>query len=394
MFINYSEEKSRETGAFNTLKEIAQQPRLWKEANASLAAEQDRIKAFFQMLFDKHEKINVIFTGAGTSAFVGETILPYLQQKGGKQRFNFQSIATTNLVSNPYYFFERETPTLLVSFARSGNSPESVASVKLGEQLVRNFYQINITCNPEGYLAAGSSDNERTLLLLMPEGSNDRGFAMTSSFTCMMLTALLLFREEGIRDYQTVITRLADRVETMFNTRAEKLETMAAESFQKIVYLGSGPFLVLSHEASLKFLELTAGKLSVYYESPLGFRHGPKSLIDDQTMIVLFLSKHPYTRKYDLDLLKELKADPARVNLAVISDVYEKEVDEIADYYFFGEKEDLGSADDTWLSFEYIAHAQLLAVYKSISLNIKPDNPSPSGSVNRVVKGVTIYDYE
>ncbi|MEJ9209794.1 hypothetical protein P4H25_21130, partial [Paenibacillus larvae] len=132
----------------------------------------------------------------------------------------------------------------------------------------------------------------------------------------------------------------------------------------------------------------------VYYESPLGFRHGPKSLIDDQTMIVLFLSKHPYTRKYDLDLLKELKADPARVNLAVISDVYEKEVDEIADYYFFGEKENLGSADDTWLSFEYIAHAQLLAVYKSISLNIKPDNPSPSGSVNRVVKGVTIYDYE
>lgn len=394
MFIHYSEDQIREIGAFHTIKEITQQPKLWREVYANLAAEQDRIDHFFQTLFSKHEKINVMFTGAGTSAFVGETILPYLEQKGDKQRFSFKSVPTTDLVSNPYYFFESETPTLLVSFARSGNSPESVASVKLGEQLVRDFYQINITCNPKGYLAASSLDNERTLLLLMPEGSNDQGFAMTSSFTCMMLSTLLLFQKEGFRDYQAVVAKLADRVEHMFNTQAEKLQAVADESFQKIVYLGSGPFLGLSHEASLKFLELTAGKLPVYYESPLGFRHGPKSVIDDHTMIVLFLSKHPYTQQYDLDLLKELKADPAQVKLTVISDVYVRAVDEIADYYFYGDKDELGSVDDTWLSFEYIARAQLLAVYKSIFLNIKPDNPSPSGSVNRVVKGVTIYNYE
>lgn len=90
-----------------------------------------------------------------------------------------------------YYFYENDT-VLLVSFARSGNSPESVATVNLAEQLINNVYHLTITCAADGALAKRAKEQQNNLLLLMPERSNDAGFAMTGSFSCMMLTSLLV----------------------------------------------------------------------------------------------------------------------------------------------------------------------------------------------------------
>ena len=176
-----------------TTREIRQQPELWKEAFDYYKTNIERISAFLNNL--PEGRLRVIFAGAGTSQYVGDTILPYLKRTGNEDRFEFQSVGTTNLVSNPHDYFKAEIPTVLVSFARSGNSPESLASVQLGQQIVRDFYQITITCAPEGKLALAAKDDTNNLLLMMPDRSNDAGFAMTGSFTCMTLTALLVFYE-------------------------------------------------------------------------------------------------------------------------------------------------------------------------------------------------------
>lgn len=89
-------------------------------------------------------------TGAGTSGFVGETCEPYLKRLLDKK---VEAIATTDLVANPKNYFIKDVPTLLISFARSGNSPESIHAVKLANEIVKELYQVIITCNESGKLA-------------------------------------------------------------------------------------------------------------------------------------------------------------------------------------------------------------------------------------------------
>ena len=123
-----------------------------------------------------------IMTGAGTSAFIGECLAPYL---GACLPCRVEAIPTTDLVAAPSLYFEAETPTLLVSFARSGDSPESVAALELAERSVHGMHHLAITCNRDGALARRIGAAGNGMALLLPAETNDRGFAMTSSFTGM-----------------------------------------------------------------------------------------------------------------------------------------------------------------------------------------------------------------
>ena len=193
MMLDYSKEELIELGAEITTREIYQQPQVWQEAFDTYKANQADIEAFLQMIDRKHDYIKVILTGAGTSAYVGDTLIPYFKSIYDERKWNFNAIATTDIVASPLHHLHKDIPTVLVSFARSGNSPESVATVDLAKQIVDELYQITITCAAEGKLAQQAQGDEKNLLLLQPEPSNDAGFAMTSSFTSMMLTALLVF---------------------------------------------------------------------------------------------------------------------------------------------------------------------------------------------------------
>lgn len=399
MFLNNSEENLRELGVFHTRTEIAQQPRLWNEVYKMINNQKEAISTFFECITSIHPRIKVILTGAGTSAFIGNVVQPHLNKVCDKQVFTIQSIPTTNIVSNPSHYLDAETPTVMVSFARSGNSPESVAAVELGEKLVNDFYQIHITCNKEGHLGKRAENRKDILLLLMPEETNDQSFAMTSSFTCMMLAVLLVFQLDLLNGLESTISSISSHGMNILIQASERIKEVANLTFTNIVYLGSGPLLGLAHEASLKMLELTDGDVFTYYESPLGLRHGPKTIINDETLAFVFISNDPYTQKYDIDIVKELFNEKQRTTIKVmaVSYHYIKTVDENSDFYFYQNKvETAGSKyiDDVWLALPFILYAQMLAVFKSLNLELLPDNPVPNGSVNRVVQGVTIYPFE
>ncbi|MGL5692756.1 MAG: SIS domain-containing protein, partial [Peptostreptococcaceae bacterium] len=292
---NFEDQKLESLGAIITTKEIKQQPELWEEAYQIYRDNKDNLDKFLKNIESKHGQFRVIFTGAGTSAYVGNTILPYLKKKADIRKCILESIATTNLVSNPYDFFDEDVPTLLVSFARSGNSPESIAAVNLGKQIVKDFYNLAITCAPEGKLAQMTQNDENNYLLLMPSKSNDQGFAMTGSFTCMMLSAMLIFDnidEETEKSHVEAIIEMGKNV----ISREDEIKELIDQEFDRVVYLGSGSLCGLTQEAQLKLLELTAGKIATGYDSPMGFRHGPKSFINDNTMIFVFVSNDDYTR--------------------------------------------------------------------------------------------------
>lgn len=383
---NLSTEEMKAKDAVFTTTEIHQQPALWEEVLTTFKENQEAYDAFLTSIYAKHDRVRVIFSGAGTSAFVGDALVSELT-KANMKNVSFESIATTNIVSNPTSYFVKDVPTILVSFARSGNSPESVATVELGGKIVDDFYQVIITCNAEGQLAKNVQGDEKSIVLLMPEASNDKSLAMTSSFSCMYLAAYVLFTNEASTFASTI-----QNGHQLVDTVGDFVDTVLTFDFNRLVYLGSGGLGQLSHEGALKMLELSGGQVTAIHETSLGFRHGPKSILNDDSLVVLFMSKDAYTRKYDLDILRELSAAKSGMKIVVIDEKHCEEVAQLADWTLTVATDE-EVENDFHLALLYVIFAQVLAMKKSIQLGITPDNPSPDGAISRVVKGVTIYEY-
>ena len=386
--LDYTKEDLIELGAEITTREIYQQPQVWQTAFENYKAQSDEIVAFLNGIGKKHDYIKVILTGAGTSAYVGETLLPYFRKIYDERKWNFNAIATTDIVANPLAYLHKEVTTILVSFARSGNSPESVAAVDLAKDLVEELYQITITCAEEGKLAQQAHGDERNLLLLQPAPSNDAGFAMTSSFTSMMLTALLVFDKTDLVTKEEKISALIALSQEMLDSAAA-IQKMVSLDYNRVIYLGAGPFFGLAHEAQLKILELTAGQVATMYESPIGFRHGPKSLVNEETVVVVFSSTDTYTKLYDLDLVREVAGDEIARKVILLTDQKEnlENVEQVilsSQYLVY----------DVYRVFPYIVYGQLFALLTALKVKNRPDTPSPTGTVNRVVQGVIIHPFD
>ena len=386
--LDYTKEDLIELGAEITTREIYQQPQVWQTAFENYKAQSDEIVAFLNGIGEKHDYIKVILTGAGTSAYVGDTLLPYFRKIYDERKWNFNAIATTDIVANPLAYLHKEVTTILVSFARSGNSPESVAAVDLAKDIVEELYQITITCAEEGKLAQQAHGDERNLLLLQPAPSNDAGFAMTSSFTSMMLTALLVFDKADLAAKAEKVSALMTLSQEVLDS-AEAIQKMVSLDYNRVIYLGAGPFFGLAHEAQLKILELTAGQVATMYESPVGFRHGPKSLVNEKTVVVVFGSTDPYTKLYDLDLVREVAGDEIARKVILLTD--QKEDLENVEQVIFSSQQ---LADDVYRVFPYIVYGQLFALLTALKVNNRPDTPSPTGTVNRVVQGVIIHSFD
>lgn len=380
--------KLEDCSGLNTAKEIIQQPDTWRESVKNLIKNKIEIKSFIDSFLSKKE-FRIILTGAGTSAFAGEVCEPYLTSLLNKR---VEAIATTDLVASPKSYFIKDMPTLLVSFARSGNSPESVHAVSLASQLVDDLYQIVITCNENGKLAKNTVNDEKSLLLLMPPQTNDLGFAMTSSFTTMVLNAMAVFNIDNIENFSSDVDKLSNSVNDFIENNIEKVTSLANKDFERIVYLGSSTSKGIARESALKVLELTAGKVNASYDTPLGFRHGPKSVVDDETVSVIYISNEEYTRKYDLDLAKEMLAHKKNDKVVIVGDNIEEDILNKADYVFNVENINYTVENEVLLPLQQIIFGQMLSFLKSVNLGITPDNPCPTGEVNRVVQGVILHE--
>ncbi|WDV47165.1 SIS domain-containing protein [Clostridiaceae bacterium M8S5] len=388
-FIGYSDNKLDKLGAKITACEICNQPQIWRDTFQKIKDNKSIIKKFLDRALE-HKDTRIILTGAGSSAFVGESVALYLNSV---LDYKVETIESTDIVSHPEYYLKKDVPTLLISCARSGNSPESVATAKLAEQIIDNLYHLALTCNEEGELAK-FCNSKNDLVLLMPEESNDKGFAMTGSFTAMVLASLLIFNLEKLDIFKEHINRVADLGDRILNDSVDILKELSMQDVDRIVYLGSGGMKGLARESALKVLELTSGQIATTYDSCLGFRHGPKSIVNDKTLLIIYLSNDSYARKYEMDFLEEISNQKGDHKILSITGYEDDVVRNNSDYYISIDSDKKEYEDDIFLLFDYILNAQMLAVYQSIKLGVKADDPSPSGNVNRVVKGVIIHEYK
>ena len=383
-------------GAFWTAREIAQQPRLWPEITRPIAADAGLASFLAPLLQDP--ELQVVLTGAGTSSFIGECLAPALVRQGRRA----EAIASTDIVASPASRLIPDRLTLMVHFARSGNSPESVAALELAEARIGRCAHLIVTCNREGELYRRVGTLRYARAVLLPEEVNDQSFAMTSSFTGMLLAAVVALGVLPADADAATTARLAHLGAQMLNSCLPVLDALVRAQFERVVYLGSSELKGLAREAALKMLEMTDGRVVSIAESPLGFRHGPKTVLNGSTLVVVFLSNDQYTRRYDLDLLAELRRDAVAGRVLALS--ARAEVPAEADTLFLGDGEGgngasgdgaAGASTDTLTDLElclpYAVFAQSLAMLRSLSLGISPDNPNAAGTVSRVVQGFSIY---
>lgn len=375
-----------EMGAEITTREIMQQPELWLD---TLGIYRDNHYAIESFLAEARAmgdgRISVVFTGAGTSDYVGDTVVPYLHRAGDNGAYDFKAIATTDIVSSPRGFLNPDEPTLLVSFARSGNSPESVAAVDVAGKFVKNIRFLHITCAPEGRLALDAEGDPRVLTLLIPR-ANDKGFAMTGSYSCMTLLSALIFDAAPL-EQKTAWVETAARLGESVVEREDEIAALLADGFERVTYLGSGSFVGLAQESQLKILELAHGLVATSWDSCMGYRHGPKSFVDDKTLVFVYVSSDAYTRQYDLDILNEIAGDKIARKVVAIQQK-KKPCFEGTSFDFDGK-----ALPAAYLALPYAMFAQTVALLNSVRVGNTPDTPSPTGTVNRVVKGVAIHPF-
>jgi tagatose-6-phosphate ketose/aldose isomerase len=252
-----------------------------------------------------------------------------------------------------------------------------------------NVQHLLVTCNGKGRMAAVCEKfPRRALVLTLDESANDRGLAMTSSFTNMVIAGQCLAHAYSFGAYDQPFACLQDAGEKFLPRAEEVAAAVVREDFTKACFVGTGVLRAVAQESALKLLELTAGKISTMSESTLGLRHGPMSALDRNTLFVSFVSSDRRRRSYELDLIEEVsKKRLGKVRVAVAPDFIEK-LGGLTDYVV-----PLGVPE---LADEYRAPldvmlAQLLGLLCSLRLGLKPDTPSPDGTISRVVSHVNIY---
>ena len=385
---NYTEEQMKETSSTFTIHEIYQQPATWRKTCAQLAACKEELQAFLDKVV-KAEDFDIVLTGAGTSEFVGNSLYHALNKK---YNFKVKSYASTDIVPNPEDTLSRTKPTLLVNFGRSGNSPESVGSVEAAEVVCENLYHLFVTCNCEGALSKLADVKDNCFALNLTPETHDKSFAMTSSYSNMYLATYLALNLDRLEEITAAVEKICVAGENFLDNQYDLVAKIVSEfDFDRIVYLGNIALKGVAQESALKMLELTAGKVATMYDSQLGFRHGPKSIINDTTLTVAYLSDDAYRRQYELDLIKEMAGQRKGNKIAVVYNKACEGIEELADYTL---QINVGcDMENIMLGLDFIMFAQTLAVMKSLSMGITPDNPCPTGEVNRVDKGVILYPY-
>ena len=368
-------------GYRHTIREICQQPATWPETARALKESRSRIRQFLGGC----ERI--VLTGSGSSQYAGECAAPALRRDLGLP-VEVHGGGSLLLGSSASVAGE---PTLLVSLARSGESPESAAVVsRLLETEPRTKHLI-ITCNPNGRLAREFTNDSRVSVVSLSEDVHDRSLVMTSSFTNLAFSARFLGWLDRAEAFEALAGRLDFAARQLLTLWPDRLSSFVSGDIHRVVYLGDECRLGAARESALKMLEMTGGRVATMTETFLGLRHGPMCFVDDRTLVVCFVSSDPLVRAYQRDLIAELNAKRLGARKLVVG------VDDPGaglcngsdlsiSYEFAG-----AQTDDADLALLDVMIGQILGFHRCREEGLQPDSPSESGVISRVVGEFRIH---
>jgi tagatose-6-phosphate ketose/aldose isomerase len=381
-----SPDEQDRVGSRHTVREIAQQPATWIETASLVGGQAASFAAALSAGEGGQPRGAVVLTGSGSSLYAGECLAPGLQ---AALRLPVQAVSAGELLIHPTSFLPPSGPCLLVSFGRSGNSPESCGAIDAVREAAPGCRHLLITCNPQGGLATRYRHDPRVSCIVLDEKTNDRSLVMTSSFTNMLLAARLLARSgdrTGYRDEGALAARAGARV---LARHSDALAAVGRSGYASAVYLGTAGRHGAAREAALKMLEMTNGRVKTFPETYLGLRHGPMCAIDDDTLVVCFLSSDPVARAYEIDLVRELQRKRLGGRRVIVGRGVP--LDLVSARGVAVEVPELDALGDEGAPVVDVMVGQLLAVFRCLSLGLRPDLPSDDGVINRVVEEFALH---
>lgn len=388
--LDLPEQEKAERGLEHTPREIWQQPDTWGVTYRLCARAQRELQDAVRRAGigrGSTSSPTVYLVGAGTSDYTGRALAPLLRARWG---CDVWPVPSTTLLTEFEEFHRAGREYFWISFSRSGESPEGVALLERALERHPQIRHLVITCNPRGPMAQlCERHQDRALALVLDDAVNDRGLAMTSSFSNMVLAGQCVAHLDDLAQFGEVVSRMSETGRQFLPAAAEAAAEVTTLGCSRACFVGSGVLRAVADECSLKVVELSAGKVTTIAETPLGLRHGPMSSVDGQTVFVAFLSSDARRRGYELDLLREIdRKRLGRVRVAVtIADG--DDVSQLADYRL-----PLAAAPDfpdLYRPVLDVMLGQLIGLFASMRCGLKPDQPSPGGTITRVVQPIKLY---
>jgi len=388
--LDLPEQEKSDRGLEHTPREIWQQPETWGMTFRRCEAFRSELSTALRKAGIGRGSLSsptVHLVGAGTSDYTGRALAPLLRHRWG---CDVWALPSTTLLTEFDEYHRAGREYLWISFSRSGESPEGVALLERALSRHREIHHLVITCNPQGPMAQLCARHpDRAFALVLDDAVNDRGLAMTSSFSNMLLAGQCVGHLDDLDEFGAVVSQLSETGRNFLPRASQAAAEVTTLGCTRACFVGSGALRAVADECSLKVVELSAGKVTTLPETPLGLRHGPMSSVDSNTVFVAFLSNESRRRGYELDLLREIdRKRLGRVRVAVTT----------------GDGADLAGLADYPLSLECAAGfpdfyrpvldvmvGQLIGLFASMRCGLKPDQPSPSGTITRVVQPIKLY---
>jgi tagatose-6-phosphate ketose/aldose isomerase len=367
-------------GYWHTLREIGQQPSTW------VRTAEVTVQSAPTLLRSVQGISSLVLTGSGSSEYAGDCVRMALQKELG---VNVQAVAGGAILTHGSRALPIGRPALMVSLARSGDSPESVGALALMLKMEPDLRHLVLTCNSQGSLANTFRDDPRVAVITLDDCTNDRSLVMTSSFTNLVLAARFLGLLNDPSRYQANCTRLADCATALVQTQSDALARAAKAPFRRALFLGSGARFAAAREAALKMLEMTAGRVTTSCETYLGLRHGPMSAVHDDTLVVCFLSSEARLRAYEVDVLQEMAQKGLGLLRVIAGEAIPQDL--------MGEKdvvipyERASDLEDDNLPVLDVVVGQILALFRCLAEGLRPDSPSAAGVIQRVVQSFPLH---
>jgi D-galactosamine 6-phosphate deaminase/isomerase len=376
-------------GVVHTLAEIVQQPATWRRTYQKVLDLTPEIHDFLLRAGlgnCRETHLIVLLVGAGTSDYIGKSVSALLQREWG---CDVHAVPSTDLLTNMDDHVLPGRTYLWISFSRSGDSSEGVAVLHAALERYPKINHIVVTCNQLGQMGHAFKGHPNVFSIVLDDEVNDRGLAMTSSFSNMVIVAQSLAHFRQVESYSVILDRLIACASSTLLSAAEVCQRLVAEGFSRVCFLGTGPLRGAATESALKVLELTDGRVVSLTESFLGLRHGPLSAIDSDTLVVGFLSGDERRRAFELDLIQEIYTKELTAKCLLVVPTKGGKARKF-------EQNTLFLGFDTEIADFYrppvdVLVGQLLGFFASLREGIRPDAPSPDGAINRVVSNVTIY---
>lgn len=377
-------------GVLYTPQEITQQPATWPRTWALLQSHLPDIRAFLAaagLQSSPDKRPTILLIGAGTSDYVGRSLHHLLRQQW---QCEVMPVSSTDLLIDFSSYLLDDRPYLWISFSRSGDSPEGIAVLERALAERPSISHLVVSCNASGRMSRLTQGKPNACSIVLADETNDRGLAMTSSFTNMVIAGQALGHAWSPEQYNSILDSITAAGQAFLPVAAELAEQLAAKTYARACFVGSGALAGTALESSLKLLELTAGKTNTMSQTTLALRHGPMAALDKETLFVSFLSTQGTPQRYEIDLLREIERKHLVGGSLAVIGCGAMPLPQLEETRLLAPQQSWPVPDLYRPAVDTI-FGQLLGLFFSLRYGLMPDSPSPNGAIGRVVQPIQIY---